>query len=308
MNAQEAGVHFKGILANVDSSILQMDFNHGFKIESFSEEEAATLFSLLEKIPRMTVAQKYFFHYQCLNVSEQRMYVISKSLENVSSHDSSMVFSEIARFDNTLVLGYLEPIIRLMRLFKEGDIRMPVKFYYQLQNDKIQEVMRGESGRYISNEPYRLEASEIPVLRSFIQSVELPFKRDFLHLAFENFELSYEILDMQLAFLVLMIGLETLLNPSHYEVRYRVSRNIAVLLGKNRGNSEEIFAQAKKLYDKRSDIVHSGKRRIIEKEDLLKLRDHLRKAIKEIHHIGKEKSEITALLDSHGFGEEIEKS
>ena len=304
MNAQEAGVHFKGILANVDSSILQVDFNHGFKIESFSEEEATTFFENLEKIPTMTIAEKYFMRYGCLNFPEQRMYVISKLLENMSTLD----FPEIAKFDNTLVLGYLDSTIRLMRLFKEGDIRMPVRFYYRVQNNEIERHMSGGIGSHISHEPYHLEAFEIPILQSFIHSVKLPFQRDFVQLAFENFELSYEILDMQLAFLVLMIGLETLLNPSQYEVRYRVSRNIAVLLGKNRGNSEEIFAQAKKLYDKRSDIVHSGKRRIIEKEDLLKLRDYLRKAIKEIHRIGKEKSEITALLDSHGFGEEIEKS
>jgi hypothetical protein len=308
MNTQEAKVCFKGILANVDSSILQVDFNHGFKIESFSEEEAVTLFSLLEKIPKTAVVQKYFFHYRGFNTSEQRMYVISKSLQNVSSCNSSKVFLEIAKFDNTLVIDYLEPTIRLMRLFKEGDIRMPVKFYYLLQNDKIEERMRGEFGQHISNEPYHLEASEIPILRSFIQNMELPFKRDFLQLSFENFELSYEILDIQLAFLVLMIGLETLLNPFHDEVRYRVSRNIAVLLGEDRGNSEEIFAQAKKLYDKRSEIVHSGKKRIIEKEDLLKLRGYLRKAIKETYFMGKEKSEITDLLNSRGFGEKIEKS
>lgn len=307
MSIEANKVYFRGILANVDSSILQMDFNHGFKIESFSEEEATTLFSQLEKIPAMAFAQ-YFLNLQCLNVPEQRMYTISNSLENMSSHNSSTLFSVIARFDNALVRGHLEPVIRLMRLFKEGDIRMPVKFYYQVQNGGIQEKMRMEDGRNVSNEPYHLEASEIPVLQSFIQRVELPFKRDFLHLAFENFELSYEIPDMQLAFLVLMIGLETLLNPSHYEVRYRVSRNMAVLLGENRKHSEEIFTQAKKLYDKRSDIVHSGKRKIIEKEDLLKLRDYLRKAIKEIHRIDKEKSEIMDLLDSHGFGEEIENS
>lgn len=306
MNAQEAGIYFKGILANVDSSILQVDFNQGFKIESFSEEEAQALFSLLEKIPKMAIAQKYFLHQNCLNFSEHRTYVISRSLENISGHDST-VFSEVTRFDNEFVLGHLEPMIRLMRLFKEGDIRMPVKFYYQVQNNGIQGTRRHESGCYISNEPYHLEASEMPVLRSFIQTMKLPFKRDFLHLAFENFELSYEISDMQLAFLVLMIGLETLLNSSSYEVRYRISRNTAVLLGENRGDSEEIFTQIKKLYDKRCKIVHSGRRRIIEKEDLLKLRDYLRRAIKEIHHIDKEKSEITDLLDSLGFGEEIKR-
>lgn len=303
MNTQEVGIHFKGILANVDSSILQMDFNHGFKIESFSEEEAVAFFSSLEEIPFQTIAQKYFIGFQCYNFSEQRIYTISKTLENMSSHDPSKVFSETTRFDNTLVRGHLEPVIRLMRLFKEGDIRMPVRFYYRVQNDTPQGSMHVESGGHVSNEPYHLEASEMPALQSLIQSVELPFKRDFLHLAFENFELSYEISDMQLAFLVLMIGLETLLNPSLYEVRYRVSRNAAVLLGKNREHSEEIFAQVKKLYDKRSKIVHSGKRKTIEKRDLLELRDYLRKAIIEIHHIGKEKNEITDSLDSHGFGE-----
>jgi hypothetical protein len=66
VNAQEAEVHFKGILANVDLSILKMDFNHGFKIESFSEEEAANLFFQLENIPRQTVTLKYFFNLPML--------------------------------------------------------------------------------------------------------------------------------------------------------------------------------------------------------------------------------------------------
>jgi hypothetical protein len=304
MNPQEAKVYFKGILANVDSSILQMDFNHGFKIESFSDEEATTFFENLEKIPRMTIAEKYFMRYGCLNFSEQRMYAISKLFENMSTLD----FPEIARFDNTLVLGYLDPTIRLMRLFKEGDIRMPVKFYYRVQNNEIERHMSGTMGRYISHEPYHLEAFEVPILQNFIHGVKLPFQRDFVQLAFENFELSYEISDIQLAFVVLMIGLEALLNPAYDEVRYRVSRNTAVLLGEDREKSEEILTLVKKLYDKRSEIIHSGKRKIVEKVDLLTLRDYVRRAIKEIYYIDKEKNKIMNLLNSYGFGEKIEKS
>ena len=137
-----------------------------------------------------------------------------------------------------------------------------------------------ESGRYISIEPYNLEISEIPVMQNFIRSVKLPFKKNFLNMAFENFELSYEVSDMQLAFLVLMIGLETLLNPSNYEVRYRVSRNTAVLLGENKADSEDIFAQVKELYDRRSEIVHTGERKVTAKKDLLKFRDYLEKQSK----------------------------
>jgi len=307
MSSQEPGAYFKGLLANVDSSILQVNFNHGFKIEFFSEQEAAELLSQLEKTPVMTAAaaQKYFFNYQCLNTSEQRMYVISKSLENTSNEDLSTLSYESAKFGNVLVRGYLEPLFRSMRLFKEGDIRMPARFYHHA---KMPGAIRIEYGRYVSREPYHLESAEISILRSFTESIELPFKRDFLNLAFENFELSYEIPDTQLAFLVLMIGLETLLNPSQYEIQHRISRNTAVLLGENRANSKEIFNEVKKLYGKRSEIVHSGKKGIIGREDLLELRDYLRKGIIKINHMANEKNEITDLLDSHGFGEGIKTS
>jgi hypothetical protein len=307
MNVKETKIYFKGILANVDSSILQMDFNHGFKIESFSQTEAYKLLSSLEQIPINVVSDKYFHRLKCLNTSEHKMYFVSYSFASESSDYSFLDFEEY-KFETDLILGYLEPIIRLMRLFKEGDIRIPVRFYYPLQDGEIKGVRRWESTRFVSSEPYHLEPSEIPILKDFIENVKLPFKRDFLNLAFENFELSYEILDMQLAFLVLMTGLETLLNPSQYEIRYRISRNTAVLLGEDRKDSEEIFAQIKKLYDKRSKIVHSGERGIIEKEDFSKLRDYLRKAIKEVYRLGKEKPEIMNLLNSYGFGEKIEKS
>jgi hypothetical protein len=306
MNVKEAKVYFRGILANVDSSILQLNFNYGFKIESFSEEEAITIFSKLEKIPEVIAArslvEKYFLSYRCLNDFEQRIYTISNSFD-VPSLNSPEIHSEIMKFDNTVVVRHLEPIVRLMRLFKEGDIRIPVKFYYLIQNGGIQEEMRIEDREYVSNEPYHLEASEIPILQSFVQSVQLPFRRDFLHLAFENFELSYRIQVAELAFLVLMIGLETLFNPSENEVRHRISRNMAVLLGEDRKDSKEIFIEAKRLYKKRSDIVHSGKRGTVKREELLRLRDYLRKAIKEIHRLDKKKPEIMDLLDSYGLGE-----
>ncbi len=300
LTSEEAKIYFKGILANVDASILDVDFDNEFEIEAFSEEEATTLLSSLEKIPTMTIAQKYFMNYQALNLSEHRMYAVSKTIENVSKD----IFADTARFDNKWVNGCLQPKIRLMRLFKEGNICMPAKFYYRLQNDEIHGTTRVESGRYISIEPYNLEISEIPVMQNFIRSVKLPFKKNFLNMAFENFELSYEVSDMQLAFLVLMIGLETLLNPSNYEVRYRVSRNTAVLLGENKADSEDIFAQVKELYDRRSEIVHTGERKVTAKKDLLKFRDYL-KAIKEIHSLGAEKKAIMKLLTANGFGEKI---
>lgn len=218
MTSEKIKMCFMGILANVDSSILEVNFNEGFKIEAFSKDEAIKLLSILDKLPTMAVAVKYFMNYESLNNSEQRMYAVSKTIENIPE-DS---FFATGGFDSKMVHGYLLPKIRLMRLFKEGNICMPARFYYRQKDGEIHGSIRLESGRNILIEPYHIEVSEIPILQSFFQSVKLPFKRDFLNLAFENFELSYEISDIQLAFLVLMIGLETLLNPSSYEVRHRV--------------------------------------------------------------------------------------
>ena len=168
--------------------------------------------------------------------------------------------------------------------------------------------MSSASSLYVSREPYHLESSELPDLQIFIQNTKLPFKQSFLQLAFENFELSYKIRNMNLSFVSLMISLETLLNPGEHELTYRISRNTAVLLGKDREESKQIFSEVKELYKKRSQIVHYGKSNIIKKGDLLKLRNYVRDSIKQIYKMGENKNEILDLLNSCGFGERVKGS
>ena len=86
-------------------------------------------------------------------------------------------------------------------------------------------------------------------------------------------------------------------------LNYRISRNAAVLLGKDKKDSKEIKRKVKELYSKRSAIVHAGKSNSMNKEDLLKLRHYVRESIKEFNKIGKSKDEVLDLLDSLGFGE-----
>jgi len=163
--------------------------------------------------------------------------------------------------------------------------------------------MSGKMHLHVSPGLYTLEKSEIPDLQGFIQNTKLPFKEPFLQLAFENFELSYQIHNINLSFLSLMISLEPLFNPGSQELRYRISRNTAVLLGKENEDSKMIFSEIKDLYDKRSNIVHAGKSNIINNEDLLKLRHYVRESIKEINKMCKSKSELLDLLNSCGFGD-----
>jgi len=302
-----------GLLSNVDSSILQVNLEHGFRIKAIPMDEGFSLFSTLERIPPerfpiFGILGQYFSNLRCINQDEGKFYVVENSFLYTPDSDPlsrNAEMKEASEFRNKFVVGYLNPIIRLMRLFTEGDIRMPLIYFYVLDDKKIVPSMKFFSYRQISWEMYRLEHVDLNRLLKFIHETKIPFSEPSLQLAFENFELSYEIDNENLSFVTLMISLETLLNKSAHELRYRISRNAAVLLGEDREDSKKIFTEIRKLYDIRSEIVHSGKSKTFTRENLLTLRHYVRDSIKNIYSMGKSKDRILNLLNSHGFGEKI---
>ena len=300
-------VHFLGVLANVDQSILKYRLEHGFEITSVPVDEAVHLISNLENLPQKSVYSKLFMHYPCINSSENRIYLVSKKMIGEIKLDYYgrvvEVPEEIWSFAGEYVSRYLGQTFRLMRLFKEGNILMPLSYYYYEDRGIPKSFMQASTTLPISRELYHLEDSEIPELQKFLKEFTLPFQKDFLQLAFENFEESYHVTKRHLAFLSLMIGLEALFNPGGGETRYRVSRNVAVLLGRNREDSKAIFENVKKLYDKRSKVIHSGKVDEIEEVDVLNLRNYLRESIKKIYRMGVEKDELLEKLNEAGYGE-----
>jgi hypothetical protein len=191
-----------------------------------------------------------------------------------------------------------------MRLFKDGNITMPLQYFYKIENGKPHYLFKESIDRFVRNEIYTLKDEEVSNLEDFIKSVSLPFEQSFLQLAFENFELSYEIQNTGLSFVTLMIGLETLFNPGPQELSHRLSRSAAVLLGISKEESKTILDDIKKdLYKKRSDIVHLGKVNAANPGDLKKLRHYVRESIVEIYKLGANtKQELLDLLDSQGFG------
>lgn len=294
-------IHFMGLLANVDTSILNVELDNGFKIYTLPEREGITLLSIFESLPDMAIYQK-LVKFNCF--SGDKLYYIDNSFESdIEMNDEGVLTSvPVGKFVNDLVHGYLYPVIRLMRLFKEGNICMPLEYYYFVDNNRPKSFMRMGTNLYVSQELYTLESSEIPDLQRFIQNTKLPFKESFLQLAFETFELSYQTHNINLSFLSLMISLEILFHPSdRKKISYRISRNAAVLLGNEKEDSETVFREIKDLYNKRSKVVHTGESNIINKDDLLKLRYYVMESIKKVNKIGKDKEEMLKQLNSQGF-------
>ena len=305
-------MHFIGILSNVDSSISKITLEHGFKIEKIDSPNDIELLSALETIPALQISRRIFWPLYCHN--DFGIIVISKETEYYFESKDPGNFEgmdKVNDFNNDVVDKYLLSTLRLMRLYKEGNISMNLWYYYCIEDNVPGTFMRyGESQR-IEKRKYSLEDSEVPNVMKFIESVELPFKMNYLDLAFQNFELSYQINNSNLKFLTLMTGMEILFNPSDRELRYRISRNLATLIGKDENDSELIFNRMYKskidgekgLYNIRSEIVHEGNPRNVREEDILELRDYLRRAIKEANKVGKEKKELNEMLHASGFGE-----
>ena len=300
-------IHFMGLLANTDSSILKVKLDHGFKIESMSFDKGINLISTFKDSTDEALDE--LSSCACLeDLSREQLYFISNSFESDSDMSHEGIIKKLAhhalKFESKVVRNYLDITVRLMRLFKEGNICIPLRYYFYMDDKTPKLILSMTTSQFIKfGQKYTIKNSEIPDLQKFIQNIKLPFKESFLQLAFENFELSYKTRNEVLAFLSLMISLETLFNPGGGELKYRISRNTAVILGKNKEDSKLISSEIKKLYDMRSKIVHTGRMNIIKEKELLKLRYYVRESIKEIYKTRKNKDDLLDMLNSYGFGE-----
>jgi hypothetical protein len=291
--------YYMGFIAyfdSYDSSILNLKLKHGFEIRRDSLKNIVQLTSRLDNSPRDIA------HTRLIEAGVNSFIPATPDGDRyVYYFYNSFVNESVAEFYKKN--NYLSQIISAMRLFKEGDISLSLEYRFYCINGIPHLQSMGKAFGYHSRCRYRLKNEDFPKLQELIESVNLPFKNNFLKLAFENFQLSYYTNHIQLQFLTLMNCMEVLFHPSNRgELRYRISRNVAVLLGKNMEDSKMIYKEMKNFYDERSNIVHRGKGDI-NLSDVLKLRYYARESIKRIYELNKGKDELLALLNSSGFGQ-----
>jgi hypothetical protein len=302
-------LYFNGFLTNTDSSILKISLQNGLKFEHMSGDEAEKFISIIANIPPFEARVEITSNFPFLNMSEDKAYFISKSfdvaIENEKPELNLEINSIIVKFQEKYIYNYLIPTLSLLRLYKEGNISMPLTCFFFCIDGIPKPLIRMQAGMdYPHDSIFSINDSEIKEAEGFIQNTKLPFKEKSLQFAFDNYQMSYGRYFTGIQFLLLMISMESLFSPDDKgEFTYRISRNSAVLIGKDKDDSKSIFDAMKKLYKKRSIILHTGESNIVSKDDLLKLRDFVRRSIKEFYKIGLNKKNLMNELDSSGFGE-----
>ncbi|MGA2322414.1 MAG: hypothetical protein ABSG22_01035 [Sedimentisphaerales bacterium] len=304
---EKKDIHLIGFLSNVDDSILKLDLGQPFTIEKISQGDAISFIRNIREFYGTESDNGILAIEDRVNgiVHDQSFYYYCVMARNIESFESTPQGGVVIRYG--ALENIVEPIrnkLRLLRLFKEGNILLLFSLLYHLVEDKPRAFSFCREWPLTERTVFKLkDDNEVSCAHDFINKVKIPFDKEFLRLAFESFELSYETHSAPLNFLSLMISLETLLNPSDKELRYRISRNVAVLLGKDTDDSERIFKEVREMYDKRSELVHTGSANKVSPKDVFRLRYYVRETIKEMQAIGRDKEDILKILNACGFGQ-----
>jgi hypothetical protein len=299
-------LYFFAPLGNVDDSILNIKLKNGFIIDSMSFDQGSKIISAIVRIEPADI--NHWPHFSTV-FSQSKIFFISNSFDfDLSKKDAdgnSFVILDLYKFANNLVDKNLEISLRLLRLFKEGNIYTPFWCVYSINDEKLTVLLAGGGTSIIQYQDlFHLDDSEIENAQKFLDTTEMPLKFDYLKLAHENFELSFTVPNPSLSFLSLMIASEVLFNPGSGDITYRISRNFAVLLGNSIKNAKHIQKEISKLYRKRSSLVHSGKEIenfVGEENYVLKIRYYVRESIKKIISMNLSKDELLDFLNSKGF-------
>ena len=287
-----ARIYFMGLLANVDPSILNLKLEYGFEVNKIPFADALFYLSLLDGVGENNKAT-FTKLFNNKIISNESIYFISKTFPDLSKNDGKDFYMK----DKKLVYEYLLPIMSLLRLFKEGNICIPLRYYYFFYPGPVKFREDYDSASIIVEEPFKIVKSEVKEINEFIHSVKLPVNHDYLGLALETFELSYSTEHLNLNFLNLMNSLEILFNPGKdvKNKKHNIADNAAKLLAKSKEQLLDLYNQFILYYDIRSKITHEGRSNINE-DDLLILRNHVRESIKKCIKLDCEKEQLLRSL------------
>jgi hypothetical protein len=299
-------IHFIGFLANVDDSILKLNLGHPFAIEKKSQQDVIPFLRHIDM--HWGVEERFGISavekQGDILVRGQSFYCITA--RNLTSFEGTPQGGVVGkRAEVKRIAGSIRDKIRLLRLYKGGNILLDFLCMYYIKNSEPSVIWMGREDPIADRTEFVLSDSDIMEAQSFIKDTTIPFRKSFLQLAFEVFELSYEVHDLGLAFLSLMIALEVMFTKEREGLSYGLARNTAVLLGESEEKADSIFNEVRNFCRTRGNLVHAGKKDEIKKGDVLKLRDYVRKAIKDINTIGKGKDEILDTLKACGFGQRL---
>ena len=297
-------VFYFGLLGNVNYSIKLIKFDDRLIIQKWSKAKVVELISDMIDQRSFEVEGRFDDNYGCKD--KKSAYCITAQLNDVprvvkGKKYASSLWKMHDYYD--AFVANIEDKINLLRLCTKGDIKISFSCFYIVDKDGKRILDASwENDLRLKDWSYHVSPENAQTFNQFISKTTLPLDHEYLQLAYENFLLSYDVLDDRLSFLTLMIAMETLFNDGTQELRYRLARGAAVFLGKSIKESQQIFNDLRKLYDKRSTLVHTGDSKNISSSDLHLLQNYVRDSLRLLIECNLPKKELTSRLTLEAFG------
>lgn len=236
-------------------------------------------------------------------------------------------------------IRFFFPLFRAMKLFKTGDIIIPLAFY-SWKNKWHETELHGENyalGYGLKGNPYIFEKDDSEAFNIFrnelekylehITLLDMPYRKKpkifddvdmrcflaihiFLKGSLENSN-PFSIIDRLIDYTTALESMYLLRNE---DKRKNLSLRMGSILGQDKCEEKQICRDIKKFYDLRSDIVHGslmdekGDRFL--RENIYKYEDYLRRSILALFDLNlrnKSKKSVLGIVDKAGLDQDFKK-
>ena len=197
----------------------------------------------------------------------------------------------------------IRSVIDACRLFKLSKIGLYYPISANVEGGCIINALGAyayENKNHIDNlEVFSLTDAEYEGLQELYKKLLEP-PSDSVKRMLDLFHEAYRTENPYIAFILRITVLEMLIE-GNAELSFRLSRSVAVLLGKNKDESSEIYDNCKKMYSARSAFLHDGSASKIKKEYRLLALDYSRRIIANL--LNKDLKQVRNTLEACGFGD-----
>lgn len=186
-------------------------------------------------------------------------------------------------------LKYLDDIIREIRLFSEGPVRFK-KLSIKMESEKLYISETEESYNFISIIPlceamntrpiskFHCDKKEIYELDKNISSINFPLADILLNDCHRYYDLSYHQ-DNFISITLLITCLEILFLDSEGAKKDKLAKRCSAFIFDSKDERLNCYYKLRMAYKKRSNFVHDGESLNMNKEDILFLRECVRKSL-----------------------------
>jgi len=172
----------------------------------------------------------------------------------------------------------LEHELRALNLYLCAQLGLFDHYWYVQQGTKQIPIQSTATDVPVQRLRGYVARREIPALNAFLRRMRRPIGQDYIKLAWDHWDHSLIAGPDHMEMLSLVMALEALFNVGQTDLRYRIARNMAALLGNSPDEAEYIFQSIKEAYDLRSKLVHTGKADL-RKASISSLRLYVQRAI-----------------------------